>query len=285
MARGLILVLGGGVLTCGSLTLNAQTPDACWTVSDYVRIGVPDPDKFWRAIDYANFSGVLRGLDRTNRAALPRIDSDRSGPIFARLINSSNTLYCLEANLPPKDRLALHQALISYLPSILDMYKLSGMDATFHRETVELAHTHLHLVRLSIEFDGKPIPGVSNSPPIRLSESSVTPWNAPYADPDNYRVPRNGSFGVAGAHAATTLTILLPWLGDRTVIPVSERVDAIRYLNEDVPVIWRHIVPATRKSLLQELDFVIDSTRQPQVREGLEQLRKELQLSGAADKT
>ena len=270
------------VLLCGCLGVCAQTPDRSWTVSEYVRLGMPDPGKFWMASDYASCCIFLRQLDRTNRAAFPRLDSASSGPVFARVINETNTLHCFEAALPPADRLKLYQNLIIFLPSILDMYKLSGADATFHRETVELAHTHLHLLKLAIELDGKPMPGPSGdspSPPLHLREATLTPWSAPYSDPNNYLVPRDGSFGVLGAHAAVTLGILLPWLGDRTVVPTSERVDATRYLNEDVPLLWAHIVPTSRKGLMQDLETVIAGTRQVEVRKGLENLRKQLTMT------
>ena len=260
----------------GCLGVSAQTPDRSWPVAEYVRLGMPDPAKFWMASDYATCCMFLRQLDRTNRAAFPRLDSANSGPVFARLINATNTLQCLEAALPAADRLKLYQNLIIFLPSILDMYKLSGSDATFHHETVELAHTHLHLLRLAIELDGKPMPGDSRSPPLHLSEASLTPWNASYADPKNYMVPRNGSFGVLGAHAAVTLSVLLPWLGDRTVVPDSERLAATRYLNEDVPLLWSHIVPASRTGLMQDLEVVIEATHQAEVLKGLADLKKQL---------
>lgn len=277
----LLNCLAAAVLLCGCLSVSAQTPDRSWRVSEYVRLGMPDPGRFWMASDYVTCCNFLRQLDRTNRAAFPRLDSPRSGPVFARLINATNTLHCLEAALPAPERLKLYQNLIIFLPSILDMYKLSGSDATFHRETVELSHTHLHLLRLAIELDGKPMPGTpedSRSPRFHLREATLTPWNAPYGDPNNYMVPRNGSFGVLGAHAAVTLGRLLPWLGDRTVVPDSERLAATRYLSEDVPLLWTHIVPASRKGLLQDLEAVIEGTRQVEVRQGLENLKKQLTL-------
>ncbi len=266
---------GGTKNTVGGDISRNTSPDLSWPVSEYVRLGMPDPGRFWLASDYAACCYFLRGLDRTNRAAFPRLDSTNSGPVFARVINATNTLYCLEAPLPAAERLKLYQSLITFLPSLLDMYKLSGLDATFHHETVELAHTHLHLLRLAVELDGKPMPRSSGSPPIHVAEYTITPWNS-QGSPANFAVPRNGSFGILGAHATVTLSWLLPWLGDRTVIPDPERLAATRYLNEDVPVIWSHIVPASRKRLMQDLDVVIEGTRQVEVRQGLENLRKQL---------
>jgi hypothetical protein len=254
-------------------------PDQSWPVSEYVRLGMPDPGRFWMASDYATCSSFLRQLDRTNRAAFPRLDSASSGPVFARIINATNTLHCLEAALPVADRLKLYQSLVIFLPSILDLYKLSGADATYHHETVELAHTHLHLLRRAVELEGKPIPGAQedgSSLRFHVREATLTPWNAPYADPNNYRVPQNGTFGVLGAHAAVTLSLLLPWLGDRTVIPDAERLAATRYLNDDVPLLWAHIVPASRQGLMQDLEAVIEGTHQVEVRQGLENLKKQL---------
>jgi hypothetical protein len=69
----------------------APTPDRSRPVADYVRIGMPDPGQLWTASDYRDCRRVLLELDRTNRAALPRIDSAVSGPVFARLVNPTNT--------------------------------------------------------------------------------------------------------------------------------------------------------------------------------------------------
>jgi hypothetical protein len=236
---------------------------------------MPDPAKFWTGSDYATFCELLHHLDRTNRAAFPRLDSTTSGALFARVTNPTNTLFCLEADLPARDRLRLYQSLLTFMPSILDMYKLGGMDTTFHHETVELAHTHLHLLRLAVEQDGKPMPGSAGAPPMHLREFTITPWNS-QGDPDNFIVPRKGSFEVVGAHAAVTLSYLLPWLGDRTVVPDSERLAATRYLNEDVPPLWEHIVPASRTRLIEDLTMVINGTRHGEIRNGLENLRKQL---------
>lgn len=268
-----------GVLLGYGPEVRTQTPDRSWPVQEYVRIGMPDPGSFWTAADYATCCAILRELDRTNRAAFPRFDSANSKPIVARLLNSSNTLGCLESPLPASKRVELYQSLLTFIPPILDMYKLSGSDATFHQETVELAHTHLHLLRQAIELDGKPMPGSfqgSNAPVIHLSEATLTPWNAPYNDPKNYMVPRKGTFGVFGANAVVTCSWLIPWLGDRTVIPDTERLAATQYLNEDLPTLWVHIVPVSRKRLMEDLDGVIQNTRQTEVHEGLEKLKKQL---------
>jgi hypothetical protein len=214
------------------------------------------------------------------------LDSANSAPIFARLVNPTNTVCCLECALPAEDRLKLYQSLLVFVPSILDLYKLSGSDATFHRETIELAHTHLRLLRQAIELDGKPLPGTpegSQSPRIHLSEATITRWNAPYNDPHNYTVPRRGTFGIFGARAAVTYGLLLPWLGDRTMIPDPERLEATRYLNEDLPTLWAHVVPATRKELMEDLEGVIDRTHQPAVREGLVKLRTQLKATTRAE--
>src|SRR6476646_572938 len=88
--------LAAGVLFWGGLFASAQTPDRSWLVSEYVRLAVRVPEKLWTASDYAAFRLLLGQLDHTNRAAFPRLDSPSSGPIFARVINPTNTLHCLE---------------------------------------------------------------------------------------------------------------------------------------------------------------------------------------------
>src|SRR5215472_16792509 len=93
-------LIGAGALLCACLSIRAESPDTSLPVSEYVRIGVPDPGKFWTGSDYATFCFVLRGLDRTNRAAFPRLDSTNSGAVFARIMNPTNTLDWMRAPLP-----------------------------------------------------------------------------------------------------------------------------------------------------------------------------------------
>src|SRR5262245_29693793 len=58
--------------------------DESWPTDAYVKIGLPDPDRFWTGEDYRDARDVLYALVRTNRAALPRMDSPKSGAVFAR---------------------------------------------------------------------------------------------------------------------------------------------------------------------------------------------------------
>src|SRR5262245_44993086 len=53
----------------------SPVPDESLAVGDYLRLGMPDPGRLWMAADYRDCRDVLYGLDRTNRAALPRMES------------------------------------------------------------------------------------------------------------------------------------------------------------------------------------------------------------------
>ena len=56
-----------------------QLPDESWSADAYVQIGMPNPGHRWTAKDYGNCRNILYGLDRTNRTALPRSESLKSG--------------------------------------------------------------------------------------------------------------------------------------------------------------------------------------------------------------
>ena len=65
---------------------------------------------------------VLLQLARTNHAALPRMDSPASGPIFARLVNPTNTLLLTERILPSAERIKLFYGLLNSIPVFQDLF-------------------------------------------------------------------------------------------------------------------------------------------------------------------
>lgn len=257
-----------------------EAPDGSWPVDDYVRIGMPDPGRLWSGADYRNCRDVLYNLDRTNRAALPRMESSKSAPVFARLINATNTLFLADRFLPSAERIRSFSVVLNRLPAFQDIYRSGALGPVFHRESIELDHTFLRMLGAAVEWDGKPLPaaaGEAQPATFRLVElTSSYIDNLLEPDPTRAIVPRGDRFIVVGAYAAATLRRLLPWLADGTGLPVAERLRIIRYLREDMPALWPQMSSTQKHESAGDLDEILRRTHHDGVRRELELFRQQL---------
>jgi hypothetical protein len=258
---------------------SAQTPDRSWTVGEYRRLGMPDPERFWSAKDYRVCLGVLQQLDRTNRAALPRLRNPASGPIFARLTNPTNTLVLTEKSLPAQTRVELFYTLMNKFDFFQEIYKLSILDTGFVVEAVDLNRVFLRLARSAIEWDGKPLPGSANETEI------VFLWNESFFSMKdlllndtgaNARLPRGGKFPLLGGACARIVSRMLPWLADGTGLPDAQRLIVVRFLREDLPVVWKQFASSSQRDALADLTEVLRNTKPGKIRQELEALRGQL---------
>ncbi len=254
----------------------AQSADRSLTVADYIRIGIPEPDRTWTAAEYRRCRDVLYGLDRTNRAAMPRLGSTRSGPVFARLINPTNTLPLTERVLPGRERVRFFSDLANVYTAFLDLYDPS-IEPTLHHESIELNHTYLRMLRSAVELDNLPLPparGETNRTILRVSEISRTlVEDIRGSHISKSVVPRGDRYSVLGGFCAKSVHQVLPWLADPARLPESERVAGAVYLRQDVPVLWKHVPTAAQQDLLGVLEVVLQQTTNEKVRGELELLR------------
>jgi len=276
LSLGLLLL----ARTCGAV----ETPDHSWATADYLRLGVPDPGRLWVAKDYRDCRDALLRLDLTNRAALPRIDSPVSAAVFARIVNPTNTAFLAPGVLPTPERIQLLSALMNVFPAFLNLYWLTMIDPAFHHEAFELHHAYLRLLRTAVELDGKSVPvgpGEAGPAVMHLTEfnrSVIESINE--SDAEASRVPRSDRFGLVGAACAQTIAHVLPWLADGSGVPLQERIDAARYLREEVPALWVHILPESQREALKDLEAVLHQTYEEGVRQQLQALNRELRSPG-----
>src|SRR4026209_1768692 len=101
----------------------APPADSSWPVSEYLRLGMPDPDRLWLAADYRDCRDTLYKIDLNNHDALPRLDSPKSGPLFARIINPTNTLLLAERFLPSTNRMQLFAEIFNRMPVFQRLYR------------------------------------------------------------------------------------------------------------------------------------------------------------------
>lgn len=258
--------------------------DESWPTDAYVRLGMPDPSTVWRAADYRDCRDILYNLDRTNRAALPRMNSSKSAPVFARMLNATNALSLNERFLPSAERAQLFEVVLNRLPAFRDVYRFDTRGPIFHREFIELNHLLLRMLRSAVEWDGKalpPGPGEARPVTFRFGELSRTYAESLVgAEPEKSAVPRGDRFFVVGAYAAATMGTLLPWLADGTGLTEEERLSAIRYLGEDMPSLWPQVSSRNQHDLLGVLQEILRRIQHNDTRRELEALRQQLTPQG-----
>jgi hypothetical protein len=252
--------------------------DESWPVADYVRMGMPDPGRRWTAADYRDCRDVLYKLDRTHRAALPRMESSKSGAVFARLIGSTNVL--AERELPTKERLEFFIDVLNRFPAFREIYRFDVREPALHREGIELDHAWLRMLGAAVEWNGKPLPaspGEAQPVTFRLAELRTTYLDSFLRLPaDRNSVSPGERSAVVGTHSASVLASRLPWLADGTGLTEAERLRAIRYLEEDVSSVWPHVSSRQQHELLATVDDMLRRSTPANVRQALEALRQKL---------
>lgn len=261
---------------------SAPVWDGSWPVSDYVKMGAPDPARFWTPNDYGQLRDVLYQLSRTQRNALPRMDSSKSGLLFARLINATNTLLLAETSLPTRKRIELFMGVLNRFPVFQGIYRADMEGPAFHREAIELDHAYLSMLRHAVEWNGKKLRGAadeSSAVTFRLVELARTGYDSLLGRPgtETFIAPSDSS-SVVGARTAATVMERLPWLADGTGVSDVDRHRAVHSLQENLPGLWSHITSAHRKELASSLDEVLRRTQEPAIRKELESLRQQLIL-------
>ena len=124
------------------------------------------------------------------------MESSKSGVVFARLVNPTNTLLLAERFLPSKERIFVFMTILNRLPAFRDIYRFDTREPVFLREVIEINHAFLRMLGSAVEWDGKPLPpapGENQPVTFRLSESSRTyDESLLNVNPEQSVVPRGG---------------------------------------------------------------------------------------------
>jgi hypothetical protein len=206
------------------------------------------------------------------------MESAKSGPVFARLANQTNTLG--DQFLPTAERIRYFFEILNRLPAFRDIYRFRPGEPVFHREFIELDHVFLRMLGSAVEWDGKRLPpsaGETQPAIFYLNESSRTHLESLLdVNPAQSLVPRGDRFMIVGSYGAVSFRSLLPWLADGTGLSDAERLRAVRNLREDMPVLWPHLSPTQQRESVDDLDEVLRRASQQEIRRELQALRQQL---------
>ncbi len=89
----------------GAPTGAVDASDESFTTAEYLRLGLPAPDKAWSADDMAKAAEILDAVAQQGSQHLPRYKSRRSGEVFARLTSPQNLDFFKDRSLPLGSRI------------------------------------------------------------------------------------------------------------------------------------------------------------------------------------
>ncbi len=134
----LLLVVGFG---------NCSTEqDPSLSISEYQNMGVPDPGVNWGSNDYSKAFESLFKLKLQQPYALPKMESKRSGVLFARLIDLKNLEFLHDDSIPLNQKAHLIKDFLRVHQTLVDLYNNVLMkEQYYHQELMGI-----HLFGLSI---------------------------------------------------------------------------------------------------------------------------------------
>lgn len=167
-----ILVSGCGKSgTSRSSQTVTVAPDNSLSISAYITLGVPAPDRPWSSDDYARSLKALQDLAGKDSTKLPRAGSTRSGELFARFVNLDNFSILVNTNLSVEQRISWIGSYLGGLNNILRLYvtlTYKPGSPVFDRELAELIPTSLAVQHIMFtgadEFRSKLSPSDAKSP-------------------------------------------------------------------------------------------------------------------------
>jgi hypothetical protein len=125
------------------------TADASLTWPVYRAAGVPDITRDWSVEDYQIALRALGRMLAQGRADLPRQGSERSGPVFARLVAPGN-FGRITTESSAEARARLGEAYLSVFPGLLQLYAPANDGLDFAAEQSALIVTLLELLKSTL---------------------------------------------------------------------------------------------------------------------------------------
>lgn len=220
-------------------------------LEQYVELGVPSPERTWSAQDYALAMKALSEIAQKDPAQLPRYQSERSGPLFARLTAYDNMDSLESLQLAPLAQVQTAGAMLGPASQILMLYlQAHSTSNSFATEMIELQAFTLHAAVAVLEaMDSVPRSEVRNRDAF---ESGLAQMQS--------------GFGKMVSGALATLS-------EREVYSDEDRTRFLGRLMQDLPRLLPLLQPLTRREVPVRIDELLANERSPQVKRELESLR------------
>ncbi|HEY3969490.1 MAG TPA: hypothetical protein VGM05_33360 [Planctomycetaceae bacterium] len=127
-------------------TARRQPDDRSLTLDVYHDAGMPAHERRWSGTDMTRAANTLSAMTQTDVGKLPRLESPRSGPLFARMTSEENLDLLRNQSLPIDQRLPDALMFMQGSSAILKLYLASfHKDGTGSTELIEIYGAQLRL--------------------------------------------------------------------------------------------------------------------------------------------
>jgi hypothetical protein len=210
--------------------------DPAWSVADYVKAGVPDPDHTWSAQELARAATVIVREAASHPERLPGYRSARSGAVFARLVE-----------VPPDDPA---QPIAARVKDGLDRFKALGsltrpygltIHGTPSRDAIELAGAMLR----------------SQAVLMHLTEAFLDSLGS-----DGRTAARMAGYrrlqGDVAAMATGVLTLV-----EQAGVAIDDRRAMVQHVAAVLPSTFPHFIPEHQRAARDQIAALVNATTGP----------------------
>lgn len=211
--------------------------DRSLSTAEYVRLGMPAPDKVWTVAETATASRVLTDLAKNDPGKLPRFEHRLSGEMFARLISDETLEALARKDVSVNARYAAGSDYGHAFSQIVDEYSsVSSANKGLTTEFVELYAKALRFMSRQMDL-------------IDARLSTVDKSNARY----NERMK-----GEKMVHGAVTEIVVasLQLLSD-SCIPTADKVRLLGHLPKSLPGLVKHLPPPGIDEITRQFDGLL----------------------------
>jgi hypothetical protein len=233
--------------------------DHSLALDDYVRMGMPSPERMWTPQDYERAGNILKVIAERDAHQLPRYASATSGKMFERITSRENLAAMLNENLPLEARVSL---MVGYMeninPILLVYFKPSNRGINFDAEIVEIMGLILDLAQ--------------KSTPLAIQFMKSIPENDPRL------AVRKEGFSKMNAGLVTTFEGAIESMGESNFYRPSARLKLCGFLRTSLPPIISSFPPLVQKEFSLRLEKLREQEDDKEIKNSLAELRKAVDL-------
>lgn len=230
--------------------------DQSLTTEEYVQAGMPKPDQAWTGKEYAAAAKVLERL-AAEPEKLPRWKSAKSGAVFDRLIQRDYLSGLFDERVSLDKRFEIFESFWPAFRTILFVYVQALQQGhKYDRECVELAAVTLYFARGSTEVADAKFKTISKTDPNYATREG------------GYRKMKNGINGMVLG--------LLITLGEKNYYRDEARLSLATHLKAELPGLFRHLTPETKKEHREKLETLIGQESNPAIKKMLQETLQSL---------
>lgn len=249
----LALALFSGGLQAESGASSQIPPDNSLESGAYIAEGLPPYDRVWAGEDYAEAAAALKKIAEAKLTHLPRVNSPRSGAVFARMVSPDNLALATPPSLDQEQHLLSLAALLQGAADVYGVYfTASQTGVVFDSELVDLGRYLLE--------------GVSVIVPIVEEIMAATPPGDPSREAllESREKMRQG-FAATLRGALTTLT-------ETSSYRTAELVRLSVTLESTLPTIYSFLPADVQRELPDRLSSMVAAESDPALKASLARL-------------